>query len=78
MPVGIGLSYGVHDSGQVASGHLFCDSPFVRADMEGWHGRAGRQRLFDSYNAVIALGLWIAWSQRELRKDPAAILATRP
>lgn len=27
--------------------------------------------------AVMALGVWIAWSQREPRKEPAAILATR-
>jgi membrane protease YdiL (CAAX protease family) len=69
--------YGVPDSGQVASGHLFATHPSGGLIWSGGPtGPEGSIYIIPTM-AVIALGLWIAWSQRQPREDPAAVLATR-
>jgi len=69
--------YGVPDSGQVTSGHLFATHPSGGLIWSGGPtGPEGSIYVIPTM-AVIALGLWIAWSQRQPRKEPAAILATR-
>jgi membrane protease YdiL (CAAX protease family) len=70
--------YGVPDSGQVVSGHLFVTHPSGGLIWSGGPtGPEGSIYVIPTM-AIIALGLWIAWSQRQPRKDPAAILATSP
>jgi membrane protease YdiL (CAAX protease family) len=70
--------YGVPDSGQVASGHLFATHPSGALIWSGGPtGPEGSIYVLPTM-AIIALGVWIAWSQREPRKDPGALLATRP
>jgi len=70
--------YGVPDSGQVASGHLFATHPSGRLIWSGGPtGPEGSIYVIPTM-AVIALGVWIVWSQREPRKEPAAIMATHP
>jgi membrane protease YdiL (CAAX protease family) len=69
--------YGVPDSGQVASGHLFATHPSGALIWSGGPtGPEGSIYMIPTL-AAIALGLWIAWSQREPHKDPAALSATR-
>jgi membrane protease YdiL (CAAX protease family) len=69
--------YGVPDSGQVTNRHLFATHPSGGLIWSGGPtGPEGSIYVIPTM-AVIALGVWIAWSQREPRKEPAAILATR-
>jgi uncharacterized protein len=70
--------YGVPDSGQVASGHLFATHPSGGLIWSGGPtGPEGSIYVIPTL-AVITLGLWIAWSKSERRKEPAALLATGP
>jgi membrane protease YdiL (CAAX protease family) len=70
--------YGVPDSGQVASVHLFATHPSGGLIWSGGPtGPEGSIYMIPTM-AVIALGVWIARSQREPRKEPAALLATGP
>src|ERR1700691_2731293 len=69
--------YGVPDSGQVASGHLFATHPSGALIWSGGPtGPEGSIYMIPTM-AVIALGVWIAWRQREPREELAAILRTR-
>jgi hypothetical protein len=62
--------YGVPDSGQVASGHLFATHPSGGLIWSGGPtGPEGSIYMIPTM-AVVALGVWIAWSQREPRKEP--------
>jgi len=68
--------YGVPDSGQVPSGHLFATHPSGSLIWSGGPtGPEGSIYVIPTM-AVVALALWIAWSRREPGKEPAAILAT--
>jgi membrane protease YdiL (CAAX protease family) len=70
--------YGVPDSGQVASGHLFATHPSGGLIWSGGPtGPEGSIYMIPTM-AVIALGVWIAWSRRDPRKQPPAISATSP
>jgi uncharacterized protein len=70
--------YGVPDSGQVASGHLFATHPSGGLIWSGGPtGPEGSIYVIPTM-AVMALGVWIAWSRRDPRKEPAAILGTHP
>ncbi len=70
--------YGVPDSGQLASGHLFATHPSGAPLWSGGPtGPEGSIYMIPTM-AVIALGVWITWSQREPRKEPAAKMATHP
>lgn len=69
--------YGVPDSGQVANGHLFATHPSGALIWSGGPtGPEGSIYMIPTMT-IIALGLWIAWSQREPRTDRGPILATR-
>jgi uncharacterized protein len=62
--------YGVPDSGQVASGHLFATHPSGALIWSGGPtGPEGSIYMIPTM-AVIALGVWITWSQREPREEP--------
>ena len=70
--------YGVPDSGQMASGHLFATHPSGGLIWSGGPtGPEGSVYVLPTM-AAIALGVWIAWSRSERRNEPAAILATHP
>ena len=70
--------YGVPDSGQVASGHLFATHPSGGLIWSGGPtGPEGSLYVLPTM-AIIALGVWIAWSRSGRRNESAAILATRP
>jgi len=70
--------YGVPDSGQVASGHLFATHPSGGLIWSGGPtGPEGSVYVLPTM-AVIALGVWIAWSRSGRRNGPAALLATHP
>jgi membrane protease YdiL (CAAX protease family) len=62
--------YGVPDSGQVASGHLFATHPSGALIWSGGPtGPEGSIYMIPTM-AIIALGVWITWSQREPREEP--------
>jgi membrane protease YdiL (CAAX protease family) len=62
--------YGVPDSGQVASGHLFATHPLGGLIWSGGPtGPEGSIYMIPTL-AVIALGVWIAWSKSERRQEP--------
>jgi membrane protease YdiL (CAAX protease family) len=62
--------YGVPDSGQVASGHLFATHPSGALIWSGGPtGPEGSIYMIPTM-AIIALGVWITWSRRELREEP--------
>jgi membrane protease YdiL (CAAX protease family) len=66
--------YGVPDSGQVASVHVFVTHPSGGLIWSGGQtGPEGTIYIIPTL-AFIALGVWIAWGQREPRKEPAAII----
>jgi membrane protease YdiL (CAAX protease family) len=68
--------YGVSDSGQVASGHLFVTHPSGGLIWSGGStGPEGSIYIIPTL-AVIAMGVWIAWNQPAPRKEPVTILAT--
>jgi membrane protease YdiL (CAAX protease family) len=70
--------YGVPDSGQVASGHLFATHPSGGLIWSGGPtGPEGSLYVLPTL-AIIALGMWIAWSRSGRRSEPAAILPTHP
>ena len=70
--------YGVPDSGQVASGHLFVTHPSGGLIWSGGPtGPEGSLYVLPTM-AIIALGMWIAWSRSGRRNEPAAILPTHP
>lgn len=70
--------YGVPDSGQVASGHLFATHPSGGLIWSGGPtGPEGSLYVLPTM-AIIALGVWIAWSRSGRRDVTAAILATHP
>jgi len=70
--------YGALDSGQVASAHLFATHPSGGLIWSGGPtGPEGSVYVLPTM-AVIALGVWIAWSRSGRRNEPAAILATHP
>src|SRR5580658_9710914 len=70
--------YGVPDSGQVASGHLFATHPSGGLIWSGGPtGPEGSIYMIPTM-AVLALGVWIAWSRRDPGQEPAAISATSP
>jgi membrane protease YdiL (CAAX protease family) len=70
--------YGVPDSGQVASGHLFATHPSGGLIWSGGPtGPEGSLYVLPTM-AIIALGVWIAWRRSGRRNEPAAILATHP
>jgi len=70
--------FGVPDSGQVASGHLFATHPSGGLIWSG--GPTGPEGSIYAIPtmAIIALAVWIAWSRSERLKEPAVILTTRP
>ena len=62
---------------QVTSGHLFATHPSGGLIWSGGPtGPEGSIYVIPTM-AVIARGVWIAWNQRQARKEPAATLATR-
>jgi len=70
--------YRVPDSGQVASGHLFATHPSGGLIWSGGPtGPEGSIYVIPTM-AIVALGVWIAWSRRESGREPAEILATSP
>ncbi len=70
--------FGVPDSGQVASGHLFATHPSGGLIWSGGPtGPEGSIYVIPTM-AIIALAVWIAWSRSERLEEPAVILATRP
>jgi len=70
--------YGVPNSGHVASGHLFATHPSGRLIWSGGPtGPEGGVYVIPTL-AVIALGVWIAWSASARRKEPAVILVASP
>jgi hypothetical protein len=70
--------YGVPNSGQVASGHLFATHPSGGLLWSGGPtGPEGSIYVIPTM-AFIAAGIWIAWSQSARRKKPAAILVANP
>ena len=70
--------YGVPDSGQVATGHLFATHPSGALMWSGGPTGPEGSIFVIPTMAIIALGLWIAWSQSGRRNEPAIILATHP
>jgi hypothetical protein len=70
--------YGVPNSGQVASGHLFATHPSGGLLWSGGPtGPEGSIYVIPTM-ALIAVGLWIAWSQSVRRKKPAVISVAHP
>jgi uncharacterized protein len=70
--------YGVPDSGQVASGHLFATHPLGGLIWSGGlTGPEGSIYVIPTMT-VIALGLWIAWKPTRPAQEAAAILAIHP
>src|SRR5271157_943349 len=66
--------YGVPNSGQVASGHLFATHPSGGLLWSGGStGPEGSIYVIPTM-ALIALGVWIAWGQNGRRKKSAATL----
>jgi uncharacterized protein len=70
--------YGVSDSGRASSGHLFATHPSGGLLWSGGATGPEGSIYVIPVMAVIALGVWIAWSKSERLKEPAAILATHP
>jgi len=69
--------YGVPDSGQVASGHLFASHPSGGLIWSGGPtGPEGSLYVLPTL-AIIALGVWIAWSRGGRGKE-SVIWATHP
>ena len=70
--------YGVPDSGQVASGHLFATHPLGGLIWSGGPtGPEGSIYMIPTMT-VIALGLWIAWKPTRPVQEAVAILAIHP
>lgn len=66
--------YGVPDSGQVASGHLFATHPSGGLLWSG--GPTGPEGSIYALPtlAVVALGIWIAWRRSPRHQEPVALL----
>ena len=70
--------FGVSNSGQVSGGHLFSAHPSGALLWSGGAtGPEGSIYVIPTI-AIIALGVWLAWSGSEVGREPAAILAARP
>jgi uncharacterized protein len=70
--------FGVSNSGQVSGGHLFATHPSGALLWSGGAtGPEGSIYVIPTM-AIIALGVWLAWSRSEVGREPAAISAARP
>jgi membrane protease YdiL (CAAX protease family) len=70
--------FGVSNSGQVSGGQLFATHPSGALLWSGGAtGPEGSIYVIPTM-AIIALGVWLAWSRSEVGREPVAILAARP
>lgn len=70
--------YGVSNSGQVSGGHLFATHPSGGLIWSGGQTGPEGSIYVIPVMAIIALGVWFAWSQSARRKELAALFVTRP